>query len=127
MACNTPTHHHPDPNTCQDPATSRKTLPTCHAASTRCARPRQPATPPQHDAQEPRHTTLNAARKAPAATDPHATPTRRATSHHMPSHHHTKTLPPPTRHVAPMWRATPRRPITTLTPSTPSALPPPYQ
>ncbi|KAH9163690.1 hypothetical protein EDB89DRAFT_2078573 [Lactarius sanguifluus] len=126
MACNTPTHHHPDP-------THAKTLP-------HHARPCQPATPPQHDAQDPAnpprrlnttHKTpphhLNAARKAPAATDPHATPTRRATSHHMPSHHHTKTLPPPTRHVAPMWRATPRRPITTLTPSTPSALPPPYQ
>ncbi|KAH9172868.1 hypothetical protein EDB89DRAFT_1905760 [Lactarius sanguifluus] len=129
----------PPPTHLADPTRHAKTPPTRHAASMRHARPsrhrppRHPntarKTPPPTDSLPPRPNTrqdpadlphpFNVARKAPATTDPRATPTRRATPRHMPNHRHTKTPPPPTCHVTPTRHATPRRPVTTPTPSAP--------
>ncbi|KAH9160715.1 hypothetical protein EDB89DRAFT_1914459 [Lactarius sanguifluus] len=129
----------PPPTHLADPTRHAKTPPTCHAASMRHARPsrhrppRHPdtarKTPPPTDSLPPRPNTrqdpadpphpFNVARKAPATTDPRATPTRRATPRHMPNHRHTKTPPPPTCHVTPTRHATPHRPVTTPTPSAP--------
>ncbi|KAH9026725.1 hypothetical protein EDB85DRAFT_2174745 [Lactarius pseudohatsudake] len=90
----TPTHHHaktPSP-------------PTRHVAPTRCARPYRPATPLQRGTQGPSH---------------HRPPRHPNTARNTPTHRHAKTPSPPTRQVAPTWRATPRRPVTTPTPSAP--------
>ncbi|KAH9059406.1 hypothetical protein EDB83DRAFT_2315732 [Lactarius deliciosus] len=61
-----------------------------------------PITSPRHITQHPTDPPrpFNAACKASATTDLHATPTWRATPCHTPTHHHTKTPPPPTRHIA---------------------------
>ncbi|KAH9016975.1 hypothetical protein EDB84DRAFT_1442970 [Lactarius hengduanensis] len=60
----------------QDPATSRKTLPTRHAPSTRHARPQPPPT-----STPPRHTPTHRHAKTPPPPTRHVAPTRRATPH----------------------------------------------
>ncbi|KAH8976467.1 hypothetical protein EDB86DRAFT_2840634 [Lactarius hatsudake] len=75
--------------------TTRNTPPTRHAASTQHARPSRHR-PPRHP--DTARNTL------PPATDPHATPTWRATPRHLPTHHH----PDPTHAKTPPRCARPR-------------------
>ncbi|KAH9158910.1 hypothetical protein EDB89DRAFT_2250834 [Lactarius sanguifluus] len=92
-----------------------------HATPTWRATPLSPADSPprQHPATADPPCRPNVARKTPPTrhgtptptTDPHATPTWRATPRHPPTHRHANTPPPPTHHVAPTWRARPRQPV----------------
>ncbi|KAH9002528.1 hypothetical protein EDB84DRAFT_1447722 [Lactarius hengduanensis] len=121
-----PTHPPRRPNTaCHAPPPLTPIAPdtACniqHTPTHRHAKTQSPptATSPQRGAQDPTDPPrpFNVARKAPATTDP---PRHPDTACNTPTHRHAKTPSPPTRHVAPTQRATPRRPVTTPTPSAP--------